>query len=729
MRRTTTVAERAMALKYMKLPKLVLVFLGVNFPLWSFGQEDLGVLSYWKMYDQEPHQFYSHLMGIADGQLKNRAKAIAKLETAKDWENRRLEVQKKLAIAFGKFPAKTPLNAVVTDIIERGGIRVEKLYFESQPGYFVTAALFLPTNRQKKLPAIVYCSGHSENGFRAEAYQRIMLNYVKKGFAVLAFDPIGQGERRQYLSENGKSRFGPTQDHSYSGSPTFISGIAPANYFIWDGVRAIDYLVSRPEIDANRIGIAGRSGGGTQSAFIAAMDERVLAAAPECYVTSFDKLLRSKGPQDAEQNPMYALALGLDIADLLEVRMPKPALLVTTTEDIFSIQGARDVFAEVSKAYQLAGKKGNLTKTEDEGGHISTRKNREASYAFFQKFLNNPGDSTDLEVAPFSEKELLVTATGNVFSSLGGQNLFSLNRYYTADLLKNKNGLQLTSSESQKAFQSKVAEVIGYQNPGAAKEVVFSGRIRRAGYTIEKYFVQRSEGSVIPMLWMKPENGKNKVVLLLNDRGKKEAAIVGGEAEKLVLEGYDVVLPDLSGFGELSNSHFKGGDAVIDNVPLNLWYMGILVNKSLVAVHVEEIKLIQDFIKAQRPNAAVSAVGIGVLTSDLLHASVLLNSLKKTALIAPLISYQSITEQENYEPKYLMSAVVGVLPNYDLPDLAEAMTRPVLLIGAVDASGKATDKSHVEQVYQRSILGNKLEIADLAPGESYFNSLSNWLKE
>lgn len=718
------------ALESKKLLKLALLFLGVSFPLWSFGQEDLGVLSYWKIYDQKPYQFYTHLMGIEDAQLKNRANAIAKLKTAKDWKSRKLEVQKKLAIAFGKFPERTALNTVITGVVERDGIRVEKLYFESRPGYHVTAALFLPVGVSGKLPAIVYCSGHSENGFRAEAYQRIILNYVKKGFAVLAFDPIGQGERRQYLSENGKSRFGTTQDHSYSGSPSFISGIAPANYFIWDGIRAIDYLVSRKEIDADRIGIAGRSGGGTQTAFVAAVDDRIVAAAPECYVTSFDKLLRSKGPQDAEQNPMYALALGLDIADLLEVRMPKPALLVTTTEDIFSIQGARDVFAEVSKAYQAVGKKGNILKTEDDGGHVSTRKNRETSYAFFQKFLSNPGDSTDEEVVLFPEKELLVTATGNIFSVLGSQTLFSLNKSYTANLLKNRKEVALATPEARKEFQNKVGEISGYQNPGDAREVVFSGRIRRAGYSIEKYLIHRSEGSVIPLLWMKPKNGRNKVILLLSEHGKKEAAKLGGEAEKLVLEGYDVVVPDLSGFGELSNSHFKGGDAVIDNVPLNLWYMGILVNKSLVAVHVEEIKLIQDFIKAQRPNAAVSAVGIGVLTSDLLHASVLLNFFEKVALIAPLVSFRSITEQENYQPKYLMSAVAGALPYYDLPDLVAAIApRPVLLAGVVDASGSATDKSHVEQVYQRSILGNKLKIADLTPVESYFNSLSIWLKE
>lgn len=728
MRQNATSPDQSVLSTTGKLLRFLLLFLVLIFPLLGYSQEDLGVLSYWKMHDQESHQLYKQLFKIADQQLKERSLAVAKFKTAKDWEGRRITVQQKMKIAFGEFPAKTPLNPVVSGVIERDGVRVEKLYFESQPGYYVTAAFFLPGNRQKKFPAIVYCSGHSESGFRAEAYQRIILNYVKKGFAVLAFDPIGQGERKQYLNQEGKSRFGPTADHSYSGTPSFISGKAPANYFIWDGIRAIDYLVSREEVDASRIGIAGRSGGGTQSSFIAAMDERILAAAPECYITSFDKLLRSKGPQDAEQNPLYSLSIGLDIADLLEVRAPKPTLLVTTTEDIFSIQGAREVYAEVRKTYKVLGKEGNIQKVEDEGGHVSTLKNREAAYAFFRKFLANPGDSSDEEVVFFKENELFATATGNVYSALGGETLFSLNKTYTANLISNNK--EADKQVLFKVFQDRVASITGYKNPGSPEEIMFSGKVRRTGYTIEKYLIERAGGTLIPVLWMKPETGTNKVLLLLSESGKKEVARVGGEAEKLVMEGYDVVVPDLSGFGELSNSYIKGGDAVIDGVPLNLWYMGVLVNKSLVAVHVEEVKLILDFVKKERPASSLQAIGVGVLTTDLLHASVLLRAFDKVALINPLISYQSITERENYQPKFILSAVAGALPYYDLPNLVDALSpKPVLLLGALTASGEATDKNHVASLYGRSNVGNRLKIGELSIGEDYFSPLIKWLKE
>ena len=109
----------------------------------------------------------------------------------------------------------------------------------------------------------------------------MILNLVKKGFAVFAFDPYGQGERLQYFDEKeGKSRFSPTREHSYPGAQLFINGASTAKYMIWDGIRAVDYLLTRKEVDPERIGITGRSGGGTQSSHIAAFDDRIKAAAP-----------------------------------------------------------------------------------------------------------------------------------------------------------------------------------------------------------------------------------------------------------------------------------------------------------------------------------------------------------------------------------------------------------------------------------------------------------------
>ncbi|HKJ69788.1 MAG TPA: acetylxylan esterase, partial [bacterium] len=336
--------------------------------------EDLNVISgqqgktIWMQYTDAPNALYHHLMLESYSLLDQREQQIATLETRDDWKQRQQKVREILQRIVGPFPDRTPLNPVITGTLKKPGYTMEKIIFESRPGFHVTAALFLPENRQGRTPAILYTPGHSATGFRTG--QRTIVNLVRKGFIVFAIDPVGQGERLQYYDPKvGVSRIGsPTHEHSYPGAQCFLSGSSMARYEIWDGIRAIDYLISRSEVDPDRIGIHGVSGGGTQSAYIAAFDDRILAAAPSNYITSFRRLIESIGPQDAEQNFYHGLAEGIDHADLLEVRAPKPALVMATTRDFFSIQGVRETVAEARRIYEAYEASENLETVEDDLG-------------------------------------------------------------------------------------------------------------------------------------------------------------------------------------------------------------------------------------------------------------------------------------------------------------------------------------------------------------------------
>ena len=405
----------------MNRPILPLLFLLISF---SLGAQNIspsvfnsgkGSENQWLLYKNNNEALYKIITDRALDMLEQRQEKINLLQTSNDWLNYQQELKVKYGESLKKFK-KTPLNARITGTLKRDNFTVEKIVFESQPEFYVTSCLFLPKKRQKPAPAVIYVSGHSDLAFRSETYQHIILNLVDKGFIVFAFDPIGQGERLQYVDqETGKSKIGgPTTEHSYAGVQTLLTGTSLSDYFIWDGVRAIDYLETRKEVDAKRIGITGRSGGGTQSAEIAAYDERIYAAAPECYITSFKRLLQSIGPQDAEQNPYHFIEKGMDHPDFLHIRAPKPTLIVTTTHDFFSQQGARETYAEVQKSYKALGAPDNIQKVEDFGVHESTKNNREAVYAFFQKYLDLPGDNTDHDVKPFTVEELWVTSTGQV---------------------------------------------------------------------------------------------------------------------------------------------------------------------------------------------------------------------------------------------------------------------------------------------------------------------------
>lgn len=354
-------------------------------PARSAEDAELSVLSRWFRWRDAPHALRQRLNAEAVGLLDQRERRIAGLTDAAAWRGRQAEIRRTLESLLGPFPARTPLNAQVTGTVRRPGYRVEKVLFESRPRFFVTGCLFIPDRLSGPSPAILNPIGHTDIAFRAPSYQTLILNLVRKGFIVFAFDPPGQGERLQYFDPaTGKSRLGgSTREHSQFGRQCFLVGRSPGHYFVWDGMRAIDYLLTRPEIDPQRIGVTGISGGGTQTAYIAALDERIAASAPTCYITNFRSLLASIGPQDAEQNLFHGLAAGIDHADYLEVQAPRPTLVVATTRDMFSIEGTRETCAEVARAFAALGAPDAFHLVEDDYGHGYTPATREALYRFF----------------------------------------------------------------------------------------------------------------------------------------------------------------------------------------------------------------------------------------------------------------------------------------------------------------------------------------------------------
>ena len=699
--------------------------------LFNYAQqpEDLSVNPYWTYNGDMSNALYQTIYDHAAEQIKERWSFVGSLKSKSEWEERQTKTKKILAEIMGEFPEKTPLNPVVTGTLKGDGFTVEKLYFESRPGYYVTGALFLPA-KAGKLPAILYVCGHTNDGFKG--YQRNALNYVKKGFVVLAIDPIGQGERIQYLGQNGRSQVGADTEHSYPGTQAFVSGLSAAHYFTWDGVRAVDYLISRKEVDPARIGITGRSGGGTQSAMIAAVDDRILASAPECYITTFDKLMRSAGPQDAEQNWIYALKKGFDESDFIEVRAPKPTLLVFTTRDHnFSVQGARDVYNEAKKAYIAFGAPENLTKTEDDAGHSSTPKNNLALHAFFQKHLNNPGDPKIEDVKLFSEEELRVTPTGQMLTSLKApETMFSMNVKYSEEVLKKLQSEKQSDAYFYDDISCKAKSLSGYVEPILSRDYIFSGRHWRGDISVEKYLLKGSGNYYIPVLRLSSGQRNGKTILLMDDNGKASAAEKDGFAEKFVQKGYQVILPDMNGYGELGGG-YKKGDAIIKGIPLNVWYAGLLTHKSPLAIRVEDTKIIVDFIKTLGSPGPVTGIATGVLASDLLHSAVINNDFAQIALISPLYSYQSIVMEKDYHPKFVMSTMPGVIGKYDVPDIVTAIyPLKICILNPVNALDQMVDNTVFDQTYTdaRKKYGDTQNLTVSFNEKDVFMRINQWLE-
>lgn len=689
----------------------------------------------WPEFSDAPNSLYHHLADKAYAILDKRSDKVAAYRTLADWQQRQQWLKKTLQETVGPFPEKTPLNATITKTIDKDGYRLENIIYESQPGYYVTSALFIPDKVKKggKAPAIIYCSGHSETGYRAPIYQQTILNLVKKGFVVFAFDPMGQGERLQYYNTStGKSRFRwPSYEHSYPGAQLFITGNTLARNFIWDGIRAVDYLLTRREVDGSRIGITGRSGGGTQSAYIAAFDDRIKAETPGNYFTNFTRLYQAMGPQDAEQNFFYGIEKGLDMADLLLVRAPKPALMVTTTRDMFPIQGALETKKEVDQIYKAYGQPGNFNMVTDDAPHASTQKNREAVYAFFQKFLDNPGNPAEEEVKQLTKEELQATSTGQVATSLKGETAFSLNRKDAEKRMQALSAARKNSSGYLSNIVRSAKELSGYQEPKEQPEPWFAGQIQRNGYVIDKYLLKGEGDYMMPYIVLKPETPTNKAILYLNPDGKAADVKEGGDMEWLVKSGMMVVAPDLVGMGELGPGEFKG-DSYVDSVSYNIWFAGILVNRSIVGIQAGDVVRLVNQLKKEGVKE-IYGLAKKQLAPVLLHAAAFDKDISKVALIEPYSSYRTIVMTPDYNADFLHSTVAGSIGVYDLPDLMASLApNALLLAGVTDGKGDINaaeiepDIAVIKAAYQRTA-PDKLQIVPSGSIEKLADNFKKWM--
>ena len=649
---------------------------------WSSGpcaaqSSELEVLARWGQWADAPNLLRRHFSSLAFEQLAERREKIESLRTTADWKARQAEVRQTLLNLVGPFPVRTPLNARVSEIVEKGDYRIEKVVFESRPGFHVTGCLFIPIGLSAPGPVILNVIGHNDISFHAAVYQQLLLNLVAKGFIVFAIDPVGQGERLQYYDpELGRSRVGqPTREHSYFGKQCFLANSSAAHYFTWDGIRAIDYLVSRSEVDPDRIGVTGLSGGGTQTAYISALDERVLAAAPACYICGFQRLLESIGPQDAEQNVNRGLAHGIDHGDFLEIRAPKPTLVVATTRDFFSIQGARETVAEARKAFEVLNGRDNLTFVEDDFGHGYTPKNRQAIYAFFQKHLSLPGDPIDRPMEMLGPEDLTVTETGQVLDSLGGETVYSLNRSEARRLSERVNRSRERLEEHLARVGEQSRQISGYLAPQSLSGLVFRGRLKRPGYSIEQYVMSGEGSCIVPFLFFLPEGGEDFPALIyLHPQGKSAQAQPGGEIEWWVSQGYAVLAPDLSGSGELGS---------VDN---SITFLGVQIGRSVVGIRASDIVRCVRFLQSRKEVRKGDLTGLAHrgLTTTLVHAAVFEPSISRIVLIEPLISMRSVVENRFYSALF-SDLVPNALGVYDLPDLKACLApRRLLIVNPVD---------------------------------------------
>ena len=306
------------------------------------------------------------------------------------------------------------------------GFNVEKIAYESLPGFWVTANVYRPSSGQGPFPAIVLAPGHGAGG-KTENWSW-GANFARNGIIVLAYDPIGQGERMQYDDADRKASFvgNPTGEHGEANVGPLLLGETIARYMVNDAMRGVDYLSARADVDARRIGAFGCSGGGTMTAYFAALDDRVTVAAVACYITSFTELLASnQGAQDAEQSIPHFIEQGLDFPDWIEAFAPKPYAVVSTESDMFPFAGARTTVDEAKRFYGLIGTADGVEWITGPGGHGNLGPISPQILSFFTRHLKGaePNPPFAAVRAPDTAR-MIVTPTGQVSTSIGGETVY-----------------------------------------------------------------------------------------------------------------------------------------------------------------------------------------------------------------------------------------------------------------------------------------------------------------
>jgi len=657
--------------------------------------ENLQVLQDWRLYSPAGDLFYRSLAQEAFGLLAARDRELAGLHGKAQWERYAASVCARLSASFGPLWEKTPLNARTVGTFEHAGLQVEKIIFESRPGWQVTAAVVRQPGLEGRLPAVLLVCGHTDNGLRG--YQQQIFNLAQRGFVVLCFDPIGQGERYQYyVPELGRSRLGgTTHEHSYAGLQYLLLGRTMGAVRLWDGIRAVDYLLSRPDVDPARIAVHGRSGGGTMSSYLGAMEPRITVAAPECYLTSFRRLFESIGPQDAEQNLLGQIAAGLDHGDFLIARAPRPTLMLTTTRDMFSIAGARETFASVRPAFAALGAPQNMQMVEDDAPHQSTVANRERLYGFLRRQFATPGDTLDVTFPAVPPDSFKISASGQVITS-GSRNIHELILEDAAPVLAALEKNRKDSKANRERVSRAARSLSGMGGPVTAGKALFCGRFTREACYVEKLVLDSESALPLPALAFVPRSaGPHPTVLWLDDRGKAAAGVPGGEPERLAESGWLVLSLDLPGFGELAADP-HADDSVIQGVSYNLLFGAQLLGRSVTGIQARAAETALLYLQG-RPDAAAGGtvvVAEGAAGPAALHAAALGTAVRALCLSRSLLSWESVLRTRWYDQALGATIVPSALLQYDLPDLAGLFTpRPLLVAGPLGGDGAPAAES------------------------------------
>ncbi len=624
-----------------------------------------------------------YLEKVRANQARRKAR-LAALKTRADAEKFVAETRAKVRACF-QFPAeKCDLNARITGKQDYPGFTMEKILFNSRENYTVAANFFLPEKRTGKIPAVLFLCGHAAEGKACTTYQAAMRGLVQRGFAVLAIDPVGQGERHQFIGVPGfPGTHSPCLEHNVIGKQMMLNGEWFGSWRTYDAVRGLDYLLTRPEIDPARVGVHGNSGGGTLTTWVSSVEDRFFAAVPSCFVTTWEHDFENENPADIEQCPPNALKYGLEISDFLIASAPRPYLLMGQKNDFFDARGLAEVRDELKNLYKLLGCEDKIDMCIGPTSHGLSVTLREAAYGFFcqQAGIVNPSEKEGTIEMP-EQSETFAAPGGEVVNLPGERKAHDLVVEKTAELKAARKKLSL--EEIRKILAARLvldAPSVPYYRVLRHRQITESRFCGRFGLETEP-------GQVMSILHYL--NGSRfhlpdaeKILLCIPHL---DSVAEFGEREE---EGTDLYALDIRGIGECTptSCDLPSGRSSFDSIGNSLFhYYGFdyhyaslawMFGTTYLGGKVKDILCAVELLAQHAHCIEVEGHGVGGIPA--LIAAVLSDKIRKIRLKDVPDSWEGMVIPTFPDPeKSPISYIIpGILQDLDLPDLRNAIAEKI----------------------------------------------------
>ncbi len=604
-------------------------------------------------------------------------KIKADLKTKEDAQNYVKAVQRKIQESFGPYPEKTPLNPRITGVVQRDTYKIEKLIFESRPDFLVTANLYIPKGRKFPLPGVVGTCGHSHNGKASEAYQSYAQGLARMGYVVLIYDPIGQGERLQYPDENLKSRIGVgVREHLYAGNQQFLVGDFFGTWRAWDGIRALDYLITRDEADPKTVGVTGNSGGGTMTTWLCGVEPRWAMAAPSCFVTTFRRNMENELPADTEQCPPKALALRLDHDDFIAAQAPKPVILLGKEKDYFDARGLEEAYSRLQNLYGLLDAKDNIGLFIGPTYHGYSQENREAMYRWFNKATQVSDAKSEPEIVIEEDETLWCTPNGQV-CELNSRTVFSFTKEKSVMLSKLRK--RLTKEDLKNILIDTLNLPVRKGFPDYRILRSISARDYPKSHFVT--YAVNTEPDIHALVYRltdsrwysRPPRGQERAVLYVSHLSSDEELREEPLIRDIIEEDPDMPFftCDVRGIGE-SKPNTCRADFFNPYGPDYFYAIhSIMLDYPYVGQKTHDVLRVLDFLK-KYGHTKIHLIGKGWGAILATFASVLSDQVVQVTLKNALSSYTDIANSEEYNWP-LSTLFPHVLEKFDLPDCYQAL--------------------------------------------------------